>query len=69
MDAWEKHHYCMAAPNMLFLTYQLSEEWKAISSWEQHPPSYMLRDPLIQALRIFRLLSALKNKVELHFTS
>jgi hypothetical protein len=54
---------------MLFFTYQFNEEWKAISSWEQHPSSYMVWEPLMQAVRIFGLLSALKNKVEWQFTN
>jgi len=29
-----------------------------------NPPSYMLQEPLIQAVRVFGLLSALKNKSE-----
>jgi hypothetical protein len=54
---------------MLFFTYQFNEEWKAISSWEQRPSSYMVWEPLMQAVRIFGLLSALKNKVEWQFTN
>jgi hypothetical protein len=42
---------------------------RKMDAWEQHPSSYMLWEPLIQAVRIFGLLSALKNKVEWQFTN
>jgi len=70
MNAWEQHHHLYgSSQHAVFLTYQFNEEWKAISSWEQHPSSYMLQEPLIQAVRIFGLLLALKNKVEWQFTN
>jgi hypothetical protein len=66
MDAWEHHHHLYGnSPH----AYQFNEERKAIRCWEQQPSSYMLQEPLIEAVRIFGLLSALKNEVEWQFTN
>jgi hypothetical protein len=69
MDAWEQRHHLYGSSESA--VFHLSIQWrkKAISFWEQHPSSYMLREPLIQTVRIFGLLSALKNRVEWQFTN
>ncbi len=51
---------CMGAPTMLFFTYQFKEQWKAISSWEQHWSSYMLWESFIQGVGIFDCSQLLK---------
>jgi hypothetical protein len=56
---------CMAAPHMLINSMR-NEKPLVI---ERNPSSYMLREPLIQAVKIFGLLSALTNKVEWQFTN
>jgi hypothetical protein len=56
---------CMAAPYMIINSMR-NEKPLVI---ERNPCSYMLREPLIQAVRIFGVLSALANKVEWQFTN
>jgi hypothetical protein len=54
---------CMAAPTMLFFTYQFKEEWKAISSWEQHRSHYILWEPFIQGVGFLDCSQLLKIKL------
>ncbi len=63
MGGWGQHHHLYGSPQST--VFHLSIQWriKAISFWEQHPSSYMLREPLLQTVRILGLLSALKNSV------
>ncbi len=56
---------CVAAPHMLINSVR-NEKPLAI---ESNTPPYILREPLIEAARIFGLLLALKNKVDWQCTN